>query len=39
MGKGGHCTGRGLYIFLWTGQWGSSVKDRFFRTQENRISS
>jgi hypothetical protein len=22
--------GRGLYIFLWSGDWGSSVRDRFF---------
>jgi hypothetical protein len=22
--------GRGLYIFLWTGEWISSVRDRFF---------
>jgi hypothetical protein len=30
MGEGWHLTGRGLYIFLWTGEWGSSVSDRFF---------
>jgi hypothetical protein len=24
MGEGGHCRGRGLYIFVWTGEWGSS---------------
>jgi hypothetical protein len=22
--------GRGLYTFLWTGEWGSSVRDRIF---------
>jgi hypothetical protein len=27
--KGG-TEGRGLYIFLWTGEWGSSVRDRIF---------
>jgi hypothetical protein len=39
MGKGGHCTGRGLNIFTWRGKWRSSVRDRFSCTQENRISS
>jgi hypothetical protein len=37
MGKGRHWTGRGLYIFLWTEEWGSSVRDRFF--VHNRIVS
>jgi exonuclease III len=27
--KGGKMC-RGLYIFLWTGEWASSVRDRFF---------
>jgi hypothetical protein len=26
----GHWTGRRFYIFLWTGQWRSSARDRFF---------
>jgi endonuclease/exonuclease/phosphatase family metal-dependent hydrolase len=30
MGEGWHRAGRGLYVFLWTGEWGSSVRDRFF---------
>jgi hypothetical protein len=30
MGEVWHSTGRGLYIFIWTGERGSSVRDRFF---------
>jgi hypothetical protein len=32
MGEGWHLTGKGLYIFLGTGEWRSSVRDRFYRT-------
>jgi hypothetical protein len=34
MGEGWHQKGRGLYIFLWTGEWGSSVRERIFRIQK-----
>jgi hypothetical protein len=35
MGEGWHPTGRGLYIFLWTGEWGTSVRDRFSYIRES----
>jgi hypothetical protein len=38
MGEGGHRIGRGLYIFLWTGKRGSSVRGRIFRTYEINVS-
>jgi hypothetical protein len=30
MGKGGHCTGRRLYIFVWTGEWDHQLGTGFF---------
>jgi hypothetical protein len=34
-----HRTSRRIYIFLWTGEWESWIRYRFFRTYENHISS
>jgi hypothetical protein len=31
--------GQGLYIFLWTGKWGSSVKGRSFLVHKRIVST